>query len=77
MSQIGLVKEIGGKLPSNHPTDKDLLVFTNGADHFVCPTPKGHERFESQPVMRKATEEERKHHRLVYVTQKAFSSIEY
>ena len=69
MESIGLVSDVGGYMPSNHPTDKDLLVFTNGADHFVCPIPTGHERFREQPVIRKATEEECKHHRLVYIAR--------
>jgi len=63
---IGLVKEIDGFMPSSHPSDKKLTVFTNGADHFICETPTGHERFDDRPVLRKATEDERKHHRLVW-----------
>ena len=65
--QIGLVSEIGmrGK-SSSHPTDKQLTVVTNGADHFICETPNGHESLEMKPVLRKATEEESNHHRGVW-----------
>ena len=60
---LGSVKEYGGNQPTLHPTDKNLVVFTNGADHFICETPVGHERFVDQLVIRVATEDEIKHHR--------------
>jgi len=60
---LGIVRDFGGIKPAAHPTDKKLIVFTNGADYFVCATPIGHERFISQPVIRGATEDEIKHHR--------------
>ena len=58
----GLVSEYDGREPLLHPTDKNLIVFTNGADHFICETPTGHERFVDQPVIRVANEVEIKHH---------------
>ena len=63
---IGLVSEVGIRgIASSHPTDKDLMVFTNGADHFICGTPIGHEVLKDQMVFRRANEEERKHYRIV------------
>lgn len=63
---IGLVSEVGQKgIASSHPTDKKLMVFTNGADHFICETPTGHEVLKDQMVLRRANEEERKHYRIV------------
>ena len=58
-----IVKDMAGKEPILHPTDKHLVVFTNGAEHFICETPTGHERFINQTVMRRATEVEIQHHR--------------
>ena len=57
------VNEINGRQPIKHPTDKRLVVFTNGADQFICTAPKGANVFEHQPVIRIATEEESNHHR--------------
>ena len=62
---FGLVREYAGTQPIMHPTDKQLIVFTNGADHFICETPTGHERFVDQPVIRTATEAEINHHRAI------------
>ena len=53
-----LVWEIGGYEPILHETDKELIVFTNGVDHFICETPTGHEQFKTQPVIRQASERE-------------------
>lgn len=58
----GSVSDYNGRQPLLHPTDKKLIVFTNGADHFICATPTGHERFVDQPVIRAANEDEVKHH---------------
>ena len=58
MIPIGLVKDIGGKEPILHPLDKSMVVFTNGADHFICEVPTGHELFGDKAVIRKAIEGE-------------------
>ena len=66
MPKIGLVKEIGIRgCVTTHPTDKELTIVSNGADHFICEIPRGHDVLHNMPVLRKATEEESNFYRRV------------
>jgi hypothetical protein len=70
-----LVWEIGGTEPILHPTDKELIVFTNQVDHFVCETPTGHESFKTQPVIREASEDEIAYHRRMVMKNATISPV--
>ena len=59
----GNVKDYAGRQPVIHPTNKRLVVFTDGANHFICEEPVRIERFADQLVIRPASEGEINHHR--------------